>query len=161
MPPDERRHAFLEKLRGYRRGLSRSNMTPGNLLPATALAYRHARRLAAGTRDWLIARFHLFTEQSTVPAESYDAGQVRYFAGAYGKDVIFVHIPDRFELHDGVEASGIAARAAIREAGAKLFDGFERCGLTVSDFHVNDIHPNSAGYAKIAECVREAAKEIM
>jgi lysophospholipase L1-like esterase len=163
MPPESQRHAFLEKLRKYRVNTINA---PGfgnslrKLLPATRKAYGMGRHLAIWVKWRLNARFHLFPEEDLVKDDSFYVKQVRYFSDLYGKDVIFVHLPDKDELDTGPDAEGIATRAAIRDAGAKLFDGFRGCGLTLSDYYVNDGHPNPAGYAKIATCVREAATEI-
>jgi hypothetical protein len=54
----------------------------------------------------------------------------------------------------------LKARQAIREAGGKLVDGFELCRLTPSDYHPNDDHPNSAGYAKIAACASRVIRDL-
>jgi hypothetical protein len=160
MPPDAHRPAFLEKLRKYRTDPDWKGSLKSRL-PATAVAYRQARRLADGIRERLNALVAQSPSPESAADDSLDAKQIRYFFDMYGKDVVFVHIPDRNELKTGPEESGVLARAQIRMLGAKFFDGFERCGLTRADYHVNDGHPNAAGYAKIAVCVREAAKEIM
>ena len=143
MPPDAQRQAFLERLRAFRLRSPDAYETLRNLLPATTKAYRQARRFAAA------------------PEDSFDAAQIRYFSDRYGKNVVFVHLPDRSELLQGPEEPGVAVRKAVREAGAKFFDGFERCGLAIADYYVNDSHPNRIGYRKIANCVRAAAGEIM
>jgi len=157
MPPDSLRHAFLEKLRHYQN----SKAARRRLLPATTLAYGKVRHHSAEAREWLNLRLRQPQEPVAAADDPSGARHVSFFADLYGKDVVFVHLPVLTELHDGPEEPGIAARAAIRESGAKFFDGFSRCGLTVSDYYAYDGHPNAAGYAKIADCVREAAKEIM
>ena len=144
MPPDSGRQAFLEMLRNYKDPLvSRARLR--GLLPATTLAYGQARRLAG----------------AAMADDARDSRQIRFFTDRYGENMIFVHLPELEELRDGLDETGLAVREAIRQSGARLFDGFKHCGLTVEDFYVHDHHPNAAGYVKIADCVREAAKEIM
>ena len=155
MPPDSERQAFLMKLRSTQDAREERH----RLMPATTLAYGEARQLAARALERLNERWRQSPELSLVDDPPGPA-HVKFFADRYGKDVVFVHLPAQTEM-DGPDEPGIAVRAAIKESGARFFDGYTRCGLTIADYHVHDGHPNAAGYAKIARCVREAAKEIL
>ena len=75
-------------------------------------------------------------------------------ATTLGSDnVILLHLPQRDEIDLGMNAFGLKARDAVRQAGLRLVDGFETCGLAATDYHVGDGHPNADGYRKIAACV--------
>lgn len=154
LPPEGSRATFLTSLSRYRSARQRLR----SWFPATTEAYGHTRQIAAGARDWLKTQLH---GGPAIADDVVRARRVRFFAELYGTNVIFVHLPTRDELRDGMDPLGEAARKAIRESHAKFFDGFTRCGLAIGDFHVHDGHPTAAGYSKVAACVREAAREIM
>jgi hypothetical protein len=147
MPPAAERTAFLARMSQHPSAATPGRWAARTWLPATTLAYGQARHLAANAIDW----WH----------QDDRTARVRFFADRYGRDVIFVHLPTREELQHGIDPPGRAARAAIAAAGAAFFDGFTECGLTGSDYHRHDSHPTAEGYAKIAACVRKAAKRIM
>jgi hypothetical protein len=65
------------------------------------------------------------------------------------------------ELDNGPSHQGLKARRAIQEVGGQMFDGFNLCRLTVSDYYANDEHPNRAGYAKIESCVADVIREML
>lgn len=146
MPPDADRAGLLAKASDYQsRAMERRPLR--RWLPATTLAYGEAR--------------HLIEQAFRSRQERVRSRRVGFFAERYGTNLIFVHIPTREELRDGIDRSGIAARAAIKASGAAFFDGFAQCGLASADFYQHDGHPNAAGYAKIAACVRKAAQQIL
>jgi len=80
----------------------------------------------------------------------------------YGRgNVVFLHLPRKDEIDGpGPSRLGLQAREAIEEMGGRLFDGFRLCRLTATDYHANDEHPNTSGYAKIADCVKTVLAEI-
>lgn len=154
-PPEQARPAFLKTLSQHGSREPRGRQRLSAWVPATTVVYRQARHVADDLWERLNGRV-----RGAIPDDVLRASRVRFFTDLYGKSVVFVHVPTREELRDGIEPAGIAAREAIRESRATLFDGFTRCGLTIDDFHVRDDHPNATGYAKIAACVREAAAEL-
>lgn len=160
MPPESQRQAFLERMRSRRVALN-SMASVWRRLPATSRAYSQGLHLADVTRDWLVDRLRQQPGPANLMGDDLDASAITHFADLYGDNVIFVHLPSRYELRNGPDRAGRATIAAIRATGAKYFDGFTRCGLTAADYHVYDGHPNAAGYAKITACVREAAKQIL
>jgi len=73
---------------------------------------------------------------------------------AVGSDnVILLHLPQKEQVDVGVDPLGLKAREVVRQAGLRLVDGFERCGLGPADFPERDGHPNADGYRKIGMCV--------
>jgi hypothetical protein len=84
------------------------------------------------------------------------------FIRIYGPDnVAFIHLPQKEELEHGRPINlGLRARRSIQAAGGKLFDGFERCGLSPENYYAMDDHPTRVGYAKIASCTNEVIKEM-
>jgi hypothetical protein len=82
------------------------------------------------------------------------------FANALGREnVLLLHLPQKDELTSGPNRLGRKGRNFIRRGGYALADGFKTCGLTLSDFHVRDGHPNSVGYGKVRKCVERAVAE--
>jgi hypothetical protein len=78
----------------------------------------------------------------------------------YEDRILFVHIPQKDEvINNKMNESGILVKNEILTHGAEVVDGHLSCGLTIGDFFVNDGHPNSAGYKKIADCVAVAVKK--
>ncbi len=80
----------------------------------------------------------------------------------YGNNIIFIHIPSKEEIESGntPNSLGRLAREKINSAGGKFVDGFKICGLEPGDYFINDPHPNSAGYKKIAGCVNKTILEL-
>jgi len=85
------------------------------------------------------------------------------FIRIYGPgNVAFIHLPQKEELAHGRPSDlGLRARRSIQAAGGKLFDGFERCGLSPENYYARDDHPTRIGYAKIASCTNEVIKEML
>jgi hypothetical protein len=80
----------------------------------------------------------------------------------YGSNIIFIHIPTKEELERGntPNSLGQAAREKIITSGGSLVDGFNTCGLESKDYFINDSHPNSEGYKKIAVCVDKVIQQL-
>ncbi len=164
LPPATELPAWVGRIRALR--------TPPQTLGA-ALERRARGLLAASYHvyDYLQAqRKRLFKQrpQTAEPAgywilaraEEHSGATIRYLIEKYGKgNVAFVHLPQKDEMRAPIEL-GLRARQAIKEAGGRLYDGFELCGLTPADFHVHDGHPNSRGYGKIASCVEDVLRQI-
>lgn len=81
------------------------------------------------------------------------------FISTYNDNVIFIHIPQKDELRDGMWRFGLEARNRILAKGGHVFDGFKQCGLTIQDYYEHDGHPNQKGYEKISKCVYMAIYE--
>jgi len=76
-----------------------------------------------------------------------------------GRDnVLFIYLPQRYELAAGPNWYGKKANEFIRQSGFAFVDGRAQCGLTAQDYYPHDGHPNVGGYAKIASCVRRAVE---
>jgi hypothetical protein len=85
---------------------------------------------------------------------------IRRLVGKLGaENILFIHLPQKNEL--GAEPSLIARQGTdfLRQNGLQFVDGFQRCGLTPSDFHVRDGHPNAVGYSKIENCIDHSIRE--
>jgi hypothetical protein len=92
-------------------------------------------------------------------AEIQSQAAIQALIERYGaKNLIFVHVPIKNEASPNPD--GLKARQAISAAGGHLFDGFEFCGLSVSDYHLIDGHPTEAGYKKLSDCVAQAFKKL-
>jgi hypothetical protein len=149
-PRAEERPAFLDKLKSLREQRLRANDDLSKrMLPATSLAIEY---LLAVIKERGPAN------RGYTPSNLENYKVIGRFLTSYGRDVVFVHLPQKDELKFGISASGAAARQAISAQGGLVFDGFERCGLTQADYHPHDGHPNRAGYAKIAQCVSDALR---
>ena len=149
MPPEAQRVEFLERIKAFResRQISHSaKETLRRLFPATSeIGYRLVRAKAA----------------IALPSRFYPGYHpVEYFIETYGRNVIFVHIPQRDEV--GMEPNNIGkmARDVIRSKGGQFYDGFQQCGLEPSDYYLHDNHPNEKGYRKISECVFDASRML-
>ncbi len=70
------------------------------------------------------------------------------------ENILFIHVPIKNERSP--EPIGLRARSAIAAIGGQFVDGFLRCGLSLSDYHEFDGHPNEAGYRKLTICVTQA-----
>lgn len=76
-----------------------------------------------------------------------------------GRDnVLFIYLPQRYELAAGPNWYGKKANEFIRRSGFAFVDGRAQCGLTAQDYYEHDGHPNTGGYAKIAACVKRAVE---
>jgi hypothetical protein len=73
-------------------------------------------------------------------------------------NVLFIYLPQRYELGGGPNWYGKKANEFILKSGFAFVDGRAQCGLTVGDYYEHDGHPNAAGYEKIAACVRRAVE---
>lgn len=91
-----------------------------------------------------------------------NSAAIEYLSGKYGENIVFIHIPQKDELESGNTPNhlGRLAREKINSTGVKLIDGFNICGLESADYFINDPHPNSMGYKKIAKCVDKTIKEL-
>ena len=77
-----------------------------------------------------------------------------------GRDnVVFIYLPQRYELGSGPNWYGRKAKEFILQQGFWFVDGRARCGLVPRDYYEHDGHPNPSGYRKITACVRRAAEE--
>ena len=147
LPPTEDFLFWAGQLKGNRPSLTKAWLKEhvARVLPATISIYNHLRK---NTMD----------KTSIAPDQTRDA--IAEFVKRYGRaNVIFVHLPQKHEFPEPIEL-GKQLRRWIQDAGGKLFDGFKLCQLTTSDYHTNDQHPNSSGYAKIASCVASAIKDL-
>lgn len=147
LPPTEDFFSWTSQLKRQRPSFTKTWLKEhvAKVLPATINIYNYIRKK---TMDMT----------SSAPDQSRSA--IAEFVNRYGREnVIFVHLPQKHEFPEPNEL-GKKLRQWIQEAGGKLFDGFKLCQLTTSDYHTNDQHPNSSGYAKIASCVTSAVGEL-
>ena len=78
----------------------------------------------------------------------------------YDDRILFVHIPQKDEiLYKKMNPSGDLVRNFIINQGSEVLNGHALCGLTPDDYFINDSHPNSSGYNKIANCVAISMKK--
>jgi hypothetical protein len=148
-PPEADRIEFLEKIKIFRQSKSISfslKETLRRLFPETSeILYRFLRAKAA----------------TIIPSGFYPGRDpIKHFIEQYGNNIIFIHIPQADELEGGPNDIGLLARKVIRNHNGNLYDGFQKCGLELSDYYVNDKHPNAKGYKKIAECVLDASEKL-
>jgi len=89
-----------------------------------------------------------------------NAGAALRLANVLGRqNVLFVHMPQKDELSSGPNPLGRRAVNFIRQNGLLFVNGFEKCPLTIVDFHQHDGHPNADGYAKMEKCIDEFVKK--
>jgi hypothetical protein len=154
LPPPGELSSWVAKIRMGRAATREARAQA--LLPATYLVYKYASerlRLSQGGRA-RIARDERGEQQSRAA--------VAQFIKLFGpENVAFIHLPEKSELDSGPNQLGLKARRSIQEAGGKLFDGFKLCRLTAADYHPNDPHPNSRGYAKIAVCAMNVIEQMV
>ena len=138
LPPREELSGWIAKVR-----MARGPMKPhlkgraAALLPASYSVYMYFKQL------------NLFAQ-----AEQESHAAIAELIRIYGPtNIAFLHLPQKDEVGHGPNNLGLKARRAIEDAGGKLFDGFKLCQLTVTDYYLNDNHPNKGGYTKIAACV--------
>jgi hypothetical protein len=91
--------------------------------------------------------------------ESNKSAALRLVADLGASNVLFIHMPQKDELHSGPNALGKEAMRYLRGSGLMVADGFEKCQLSIADFHPHDGHPNAVGYGKLEKCVRESVEE--
>jgi hypothetical protein len=153
LPPAGELSSWVAKIRMARTATREARAQA--LLPATYLVYKYVNerlRLSRGARASM-AREERGEQQS--------CAAVAEFIKLFGpENVAFIHLPEKSELDSGPNQLGLKARRSIQEAGGKLFDGFKLCRLTAADYHPNDQHPNSRGYAKIAACAMNVIKQM-
>jgi hypothetical protein len=134
LPPMEELSSWVNRIKDARRASFKERLK--KLLPASYRVY-----------DFIEARLG----RVTLIAQHSDAA-IAGLIEKYGTmNVTFIHLPQKDEL-DRANRLGLSARRSIEKAGGRLYDGFKLCGLTPSDYHINDGHPNERGYAKIAHC---------
>ncbi len=148
LPPPEELSSWIARIRTGRVATLKARAKA--LLPATYRAYESLKlRLSPA-----MAREERREQESRAA--------IAEFIKTYGpENVAFIHLPQKEELDSGPDDLGLKARRSIEEAGGKLFDGFKLCRLTAADYHPNDQHPNSRGYAKIAACTLTIINEMV
>jgi len=148
LPPPEHLRSWVAKIRAGREATLRARARA--LLPAIYRVYEYVKQLFGHSPQ--MARDELGEEQSRAA--------IAELIKIYGPgNVAFIHLPQKEEIGSRPNEFGLKARGSIQQAGGKLFDGFKLCGLTQSDYHPNDLHPNSGGYAKIAACALRVIRE--
>lgn len=145
LPPDDDQRAFIEDLRARRRAA----------LPAGGTGPTLRRLFPATTEAWYFLRYVLDTS-----ARRDNVAAIRKLVATYGDRVLFVHIPNNWNLAHGMSLDSTDALDVIAAAGGRVFDGFSHCGLTSADLHPHDGHYNAAGYGKLAACVLRATEEF-
>jgi hypothetical protein len=145
LPPVEELYSRVNRIRDTRRW-ALTNERIKKVLPASYRVYDFVRtHLTPGVH-------------SALNVQRSDAA-IAALIEKYGTaNVIFIHLPTREEV-DGPDGFGLSARRSIENAGGRLYDGFKLCGLTPSDYHRHDGHPNETGYAKIALCTSRIIKQ--
>ena len=148
LPPPEELSSWIARIRTGRVATLKARAKA--LLPATYRAYESLKlRLSPA-----MAREERREQESRAA--------IAEFIKTYGpENVAFIYLPQKEELDSGPDDLGLKARRSIEEAGGKLFDGFKLCRLTAADYHPNDQHPNSRGYAKIAACTLTIINEMV
>jgi lysophospholipase L1-like esterase len=148
MPPERDLPSFLETMLKGRSGdgVATERRKPKPAFPALVQVWR-------------------FVAEKLVPykktaAELANDEAILRFASISGENVIFVHLPQKEELTRGILPEGLRIREEISRDGGRLYDGFTKCGLVLTDYHVNDAHPNEDGYAKISRCVADALRQL-
>lgn len=158
LPPQNELASWVDKIRTARAPLLHQSWLGARAaawLPATYHAYRYLKESYYGEQHQNTAE-----RQTLARAEDQSREAIAEFVRTYGaSNVIFVHIPQKDEIGKP-DKLGIKARQAIEAAGGHLVDGFQRCGLTETDYYPRDDHPTPAGYAKVARCVGDAIKEM-
>ena len=145
LPPPEEMSAWIARIRSAR-GPMRPHLelSASALMPASYSVYTYVKQLV---------------EFSHAEQASHDA--IAELVRIYGpKNIAFLHLPQKDEIGSGPDSLGFKARRAIEAAGGKLFDGFQLCNLTKSDYYLRDEHPNESGYAKIAACATNVINEL-
>jgi hypothetical protein len=76
------------------------------------------------------------------------------------QNLLFIQLPQKDELDSGPDSMARRGRDFIRRNGFVFVDGFEKCGLQMTDFHLHDGHPNASGYRKVEECVYRSVMQV-
>jgi hypothetical protein len=153
LPPQEELAGWTEKISAVRPRIRDRHWLVGRaerLLPASYQVYRFFRERLRNPAA--LGRSRAAEEQSREA--------IAELVRRYGANVAFLHLPQKVELGLGPNRLGLAAREAIGNVGGRLYDGFQRCGLTSSDYYARDDHPTAAGYAKIAACAAGVTREM-
>lgn len=143
LPPDHAIMPTLQKLKDFR---------------TKEYAIKDARQAENWVRRYLSSVHHAwqFTKENfQIHFRSKSPKVIEQLSKQYGNNLIYIHLPTKHEIVSGNKPDyiGLLAREHILKQGGKWVDGFSQCGLTTSDFHPNDPHPNEQGYAKIEKCV--------
>jgi hypothetical protein len=155
LPPPEELSSWIAKIRTARAPVTKKIWLKARveaLLPASYHVYEHFKERLQ--HPAMIARF----ERAEQESRAVIAELIRIY---HSENVAFIHLPQKQEIDNGPNNLGLKARRSIQEAGGKLFDGFKLCRLTAVDYYLNDDHPNSSGYAKIAACVNNVISELI
>ena len=159
LPPEKELASWVDKIRTARAPLLHQSWLGARAaawLPATYHAYRYLKESYYGGQQQNSAG-----RASLMRAEDESREAIGDFVRTYGaSNVVFVHIPQKDEIGKP-DQLGIKARQAIEAAGGHLVDGFQRCGLTETDYYPRDDHPTPQGYAKVARCVGDAIKAMI
>jgi hypothetical protein len=150
LPPREELPAWVAKIRIGRERTLRARAKA--LLPVTYRAYEQVKQLFRPSAQ--VTRDQHGMEGSRAAISQF----IKMYGG---ENVAFIHLPQKEEIGFGPNELGLKARRSIKEAGGKLFDGFQLCGLLPADYHPNDLHPNNRGYKKIAACTMTVINEMV
>jgi lysophospholipase L1-like esterase len=149
LPPPEELTSWVAKIRTRRVATFRARARA--LVPATHRVYKYFRELLRISPE----------RERQERGEQESLVAISELVKRYGpENVAFIHLPRKGETASGPDNLGLKVRHSIQEAGGKLFDGFKLCGLVAADYHPNDLHPNSRGYAKIAACTSRVIEEM-
>jgi hypothetical protein len=155
LPPQGELPSWVDKIKAARAPMERKfgfEARAEALLPASYRVYKYVSERVR----------HPEVNVRSDHAEDQSRAAIAEMIRLYGAhNVAFIHLPQKEEVGHGPDDRGIRARRAIAQAGGTLFDGFKQCGLTAADYYADDEHPNSAGYAKIAQCVGASVKEML
>lgn len=103
--------------------------------------------------------YELWQPPNQLQFEKNKSAALRLAAKLGVRNVLFVHLPQKDELRSGPNIVGKRAADFIRDSGLSFVDGFEKCQLAITDFHLRDGHPNAIGYGKLEKCIRECLKD--
>lgn len=151
MPPDSEIFIYLERLKDGR--MKRNSFLypmKASLKSLFGASYMTTKLIKLGVE-----------KKSRSFQKTRSAAVIRRLIDTYGKEVLFIHLPQKDELMSGISGQGMEVRRAIQAEGGRLFDGFAWCDLTLEDYHLIDPHPNEGGYRKISGCVSDAVKAMM
>ncbi len=130
-------------------------LSHGDYLVSHASDLETVLRGTAIYRKLLRPAYHAFTDKMQIEKSK---RIILDMVKRLGRDnVMLIELPGREEI-----VNGRASRVPIdfiKQNGLLYVDGFEACGLAVSDYLVHDSHPNDIGYGKVAKCVDRAVKE--
>lgn len=75
------------------------------------------------------------------------------------KQITLIHLPIREEIKNN--RFDIELEPSLKKIGVTYLSGLELCGLQEQDYHINDRHPNNAGYDKITTCSERIIRELI